>query len=153
MVSNCCLVNSHHLYSCHVVCVFLTNLLKSALTKQRCGKVTHEDNIRDITFRNVVKKKDLGTKNWLNEAAWNTWNLAYMVGKNRKDHNVLWMRGLDETFWIGKKDSNGSAISIKYGNFLRCLLTLYIFFFTYIVNYNTWFTHLYCCTVHFVESL
>jgi len=23
------------------------------------------------------------------EAAWNAWNLAYMVGKNKKDRNVL----------------------------------------------------------------
>jgi len=64
--------------------MFLTNLLKSTLTKQRCGKVAREDNIREITFRNVIlekKKKDLGSKNLMNGAAWNIWNLAYGRGE------------------------------------------------------------------------
>jgi hypothetical protein len=38
----------------------------------------------------------MGSKNWKSEAAWNNWNLAYMAGKNKKDRNVLWMRGLDK---------------------------------------------------------
>lgn len=49
----------------------------------------------------LFKKKDLGSKNWLNEAAWNTWNLAYMVEKNKKDRSVLWERVMDKIFRIG----------------------------------------------------
>jgi hypothetical protein len=42
--------------------MFLANLLKSALTKQRCGIVTGEEKIRETVFRNGALKKKLNKK-------------------------------------------------------------------------------------------